>query len=403
MATLPVDVLTKPFSYCLPRHNSIPRKFLFSIGIVISFLWSVVFLLYPAENFTRVISICISAFFICTIFYWFGAWFVFRFRSWGNIVGLFVLVIYGGSLLGIDILIRRIVMQNALLVIVSGILANVAAFIYWGRAGIARRYCGRIWMGAFDAWDKEKLLKYKQTILAEKGDKAHIFVLPKVEKFFINRISQSGENLSRYIWGGLYKSFAVMLSCRNDWIRFIVVLLPILLVFGYMQQGGNIIFLMPAFAAVSLSLHTHSTLLISGGRRERFWTALILGTAAALLITAFVTFVALITSWLEPIMPVLTLKGQQFGFKMLNVNFFFLPLFMIPVALTVGLIFYGKPMIAMIIMMAVFQSVFIFLIIKPGKNQFMPGPTLIIIILLCSWAVFVSVLRYICMKCSLVK
>ena len=33
IAASPIDVLTKPFSYCLPGHRKIPREFLFFVGL----------------------------------------------------------------------------------------------------------------------------------------------------------------------------------------------------------------------------------------------------------------------------------------------------------------------------------------------------------------------------------
>jgi len=402
-AAMQIDVLTKPFSYCLPRHSEIPRKFLFCAGLAASFLLSIIFLRYPAPDFAGRILTCVSVFSVGIIFYWFGAWIVFRFPSWTYSMAFLAWAFVVGPILNVHIILAHIITHNHFAVIASGVLVSLWAWIHWGREGLARQYCGKMWMGTFDMWDREKLHKYQEVRLAEnKKD----LVSPKIETFFISRISDAGENLSRYIWGGLYKSMAVMLSCRscrNSWIGVLIGILLMLLFLGYISVGGNIIFILPVFTILQASLHVHSPLLISGGRRERFWTALALGTAATLLITAFLILMVLVTLCLEQIMPALTLNGRNFNFKAFDISLSFIPLFMIPVAFTLGLIFHKNSMMKIITMMILFQLIFIFLVIKPANKRIVFSGAQIIALLLCGWAIFVSVLRYICMKCSLVK
>ncbi|MGB8226009.1 MAG: hypothetical protein WCE45_03945 [Sedimentisphaerales bacterium] len=294
-----------------------------------------------------------------------------------------------------------IITHYPLPIIIAGSLVNLWAWIHWGREGLARQYCGRMWMGAFDAWDREKLSKYTEARLVEKKKDFPVHILPKIETFFISRISGAGENLSRYIWGGFYKSFAVMFSCLS-WIGVLTGTLLTLLFLGYISPGRNIIFILPVFLVLQANLHVHSPLLISGGRRERFWIALALGTAVTLFITVFVTLAALITLWLEPIMPVLTLNGRHFYFKAIDINLSFMTLFVLPVAFTIGLVFDKKPMMKMIVLMLLFQLI-IFFILTLSDKQIVFTPSQIITSLLCSWAMFTAVSRYICMKCSLVK
>ena len=83
IAHLPIEVLNKPFSYCLPGHRDIPRKFLFYVGLPLSFLWSLSFLFFPDLNFVKTVLSCLSGFSAFTIFYWLGVWLVFRFGTDG--------------------------------------------------------------------------------------------------------------------------------------------------------------------------------------------------------------------------------------------------------------------------------------------------------------------------------
>jgi len=408
IATLPIDVLTKPFSYCLPGHRKIPREFLSFVGLPLSFLWSLSFLFYPDLNIVKTILACLSAFSIFTTFYWLGVWFVFRFRNWGVVFALLPLLALGNMWLNMSVFVDHTIVENSLPMILLGGLVNYLAWRYWGRPNLARRYCGILWIGAFDAWNKEKMSKYKLARLAERDKKkpGSFRISSNVERFFISRIDRAETgSLPQYIWGALYKTFGVMISQqRQDCWRFLMLIPPILCFLCYMPGGGkNIIFLMPGIMVVHVSLWVYSSLLICDGRRQRFWSALTLAVTTGILVTVVVVLLAVATHLLEGIMPQLTVKGHDFAFKALNMKFSLVPLLMIPVTLTMGLIFYKKPMLAMLFVIVLFQILFFLIVFQNLKNCPVPiGSVHVIIAFVCSWAMFVAVLRYVCMKGSLV-
>ncbi|GEM_PF-809469 len=411
IATLPIDVLTKPFSYCLPGHRKIPREFLSFVGLPLSFLWSLSFLFYPDLNIVKTILACLSAFSIFTTFYWLGVWFVFRFRNWGVVFALLPLLALGNMWLNMSVFVKHIeytIVENPLSMILLGILVNFLAWRYWGRSNLARWYCGILWIGAFDAWNIEKMSKFRLARLAERDKKkpGSFRISSGVEGFFVSRISGAETGgIGQYIWGSLYKSFGMTVSQHlQDWMRFWIVILPILCFLCYMPGGGrNFIFLMPGIMVVFINLNVRSSLLISGGRRERFWSALSLAVTTAILGTFFVTFIAVLTMPLELILPELTIKGYTAVFNALSIKLFFLPLLMIPITFAIGLVFHKKPMLAMVFVVVVFQILFFLSIFQNLKNCLVPiGSVHVIIAFVCSWAVFVAVLRYVCMKRSLV-
>ncbi len=408
-SALQVEVLTRPFSWSLPGHARIPVKFLFCIGISVSLFWSVVFLFYPAPTPARLLLSCVSMFFAGTIIYWLGAWVVFRFPNWVTAIVLVPILMLYGRYLDLDTLLARVIVDAWFAVILLGGLVNFLAWRHWSRPGLARRYCGRPWLGAFDAWNKVKISEFQQARLAQKN-KAIPTVLPHVEKFFLNRITdRTGPNTAQYIWGGLYRSFGLITSRKRECIRFWLIMLPTLCFLGYMGPAANIMFIMPGLMVANMSLHVRSTLLISGGRTERFWSALSIAAATTLLATVIVTLMAALTIGLEAIMPELTIKGQSAVYTAMEMKLFFIPLCMMPVTLTIALIFYRYPRLMMGVVMMIFflaMQVSVFLKILPIHPKD-PGPIHIIIIitliLLCCWAIFTAVLRHICMRRCLVR
>ena len=408
-SALQVEVLTRPFSWSLPGHAGIPVKFLFCIGISVSLFWSLVFLFYPAPTLAEHLLSCVSVFFAGTIIYWLGAWVVFRFPNWVTaIVMVPILMVYGGYL-DLDALLERVIVDAWFAVILLGGLVNFLAWRHWSRPHMARRYCGRPWLGAFDAWNKVKISEFQQARLAQKN-KAIPTVLPHVERFFLDRITdRTGPNTAQYIWGGLYRSFGLITSRKKGGVLSWLIMLPLLCFLGYIGPAANFIFLMPGLMVANMSLHVRSTLLVSGGRRERFWSALSVAVVTTLLVTVIVTLMAALTLALQAIMPELTIKGQSAVYTAMEMKLFFIPLCMMPVTLTIALVFYKYPRLMMgVVMLILFfaMQASVFLNIFPVHPK-EPGPIhtiiIIILILLCCWAIFTAVLRHICMRRCLVR
>lgn len=404
VAILPIDVLTKPFSYCLPGHRDIPRKFLFSVGLVLSFLWSLSFLFFPGLNPAKTVLACLSAWATFTMFYWLGAWIVFRFRNSSVVFALFPLLI----LLNMSTPFVDIVVGSPLPVILLGGLVNVLAWQYWGRPDLARRYCSRLWMGTFDAWNPQKIAKFKYARLAEKDRKKPnaMRISPVVEEFFLSRIHRvPAGTLPQYIWGGFYKTFGLMISQqRQNWMRSLLGMLPILCFLCYMPGPGmNMIFFIPGVMVAFMSLNIYSSLLISGSRRERFWSALTLAAATAILITLLVTLLAALSILLGLILPELTIKGYTLVFHPLTMTLFFVPLVLVPFTLTIALLFPGKPLLTVLVAMVPFQILLFLTVFQHQGNRPAPiGSVSAIIMLLGAWALFVTALRHISLRCSLV-
>jgi len=409
ITSLPIEVLTRPFSSCLPGHSKVARKFLFSVGLVLSFLWSLVFLFYPDLDIAATVLVCISAFSVFTVFFWLGAWFVSKCRNWSVIFAVIPLIMLGNQFLNLSTIVVHAIVRGPLPMILLGGVINLLAWNYWGKPDLSRRYCGKLWMGAFDAWNKEKISKFAQARLAKKDKKpGSMWITSGVENFFISRISRAEiGGLPQYLWGAMYKSFGMMISQQRwDWMRFLIIMLPILCFLCYMPGGGkNIIFIMPGLMVAQMSLRVHSSLLICGGRQQRFWSALTLAMATAILVTIAVIILVSVTHLMEGIMPQLTIKGHDFIFAPLDMKFALVPLVMIPITFTIGLIFHKKPLLAFLLAMVIFQVFFAFAVLSSltvANRLIRIEMSHIIVTLPCSWAMFVGLLRYISMRCCLI-
>ena len=287
------------------------------------------------------------------------------------------------------------------------LLAPVANYLAWRgltKPGLARKYCTKLWLGTFDAWNKEKMMQFNQARQAQKKKQMYAED-PLVDSFFLKRITPLGEmGTSNYIWGSLYSFYGLVLSRRKDWLKSPITLVPVICFLGYMD-AGNFLFLMPGIMVTNVNLGTRSSLLISGGRKERFYSTLTLAVAIALSITAIVTLIAAATFPLNAIMPDLTIKGELIPFHTMEPMLFVVPLTMIPITFTIALIFYRYPRLMMALVMLIFvilMQASIFAKLFSVLPQFQ-GPVAIAIFIISCWTIFTAVLYNICKRRCLVR
>jgi len=403
-SALPIEVLTKPFSYCLPGHRKTVRKFILWVGVVINFLGSLLFLMYPGLYSWHLILVVCSAFFASLIFYWLGVGCAFSLKNSVFWIGLLPWAIMAGSFFDLHIVLESAVVRYPIAVVCVGFLSSIMAWIWLGDERLARRYCAVPWLGLFDAWNKDKQQRYRQARMAVKWDKK-LKTSPRLEEFFLARM-QKHDYLStvRYIWGGLYTTFAVAMSRWTSTLSGSFVALLLVCLFCYMDLMAVTfaLFFMPAFMVAHLRLPVYSSMLVVGGRNERFFTVLTLVATSAVLITAVATAIAVLTMPLPAIMPDITLRGTTFTFHAAYLQPFFVPLLMIPIVFTIQLIFLKKPFVTMVTVILLFVLLFTGVSGLKALSTMLNPIFLVVGLLVLSWVIFVTVLYYICMRRCLV-
>jgi len=399
LALLPIEILSKPFSYCLPGHRKVVRNFIFLVAVVFNFLTSLLFLSYPGLNSWQLVLVICSAFSAGLIFYWLGVWLAFSFRNSAAFIGFLPLVIFGSTFFGLYAIIERAIVGNPFVVILVGVLSSCVAWLWLGNAGLARRYCGVPGIGFFDAWNRDKMQKYRQVRMAKKWDKLKKHPSPLVETFFLGRMNRYDYvGTGRYIWGALYTAFGMLVLSWKEVLSILLLALVIVCFVGYMGPGTNILFIMPGLMVAQMRLPVYSSMLISGGRTERYRGAMTLVITAAVLVTVLATLVAALSLPLATIMPDITLRGRTLTFSAMNIELFFIPLLMIPIAFTIQLIYYRRPVVMMVFIMLVFMLLFATSIIWREQLSAVINPMYIVSPVVLSWVLFTLVLRYVCMR-----
>jgi hypothetical protein len=144
-----------------------------------------------------------------------------------------------------------------------------------------------------------------------------------------------------------------------------------------------------------MSLHIRSPLLISGGRRERFYTALVLAVTVNVLVVLLLLLAAPITVLLAPIMP----KIMSSTFHPLNAKLSFITLLAIPLAFIGTHIFPKQTMLSkMVPMIGIMMFFQFFIVMDIAKKPIPMTLSVITTAIVLSWAALILLLKYICSR-----
>ncbi|MBN2138092.1 MAG: hypothetical protein JW720_09810 [Sedimentisphaerales bacterium] len=407
LTTLPqTDVLSKPFSYCLPGHRRVIRKYIFSTALATGLVCSMFFLTYHNLFGRQMPLVLCSAFFAALTFYLAGV--VPALIGMKTGVALFILLpvtVVAGEHYELDIFLERLIVEQIYPTILTGIISGIAMWLWLSRKALARRYCSGSWTGFLDVFNAEKLRRSANAALAARPNK---HPKPWVEKWFLSRMNKydySGPG--RYIWGTLYSTSAPAVS---QWPNLLLLALVVAIMFGYAGgEAGFVFVLLPAMVVLNRHLAPiNSTMLIPPGRRRRFTTALGLAVTDAVMLCIFTLIVSGLSSLLARLVPTFTISGITFTLRAIDPRLALAPLIFLPVTSAVQLYFHKTSMVLMSgVLILLFYLVVIAVIIRQDYLNVLLSSVVVslpaVILLTVSWAIFLLVLRHVCSKQCLIK
>jgi hypothetical protein len=398
---LQIEVLAKPFSYCLPGHRRIVRKWVFPIGVATNALCSMLFLTYPDLSGPQLVLVLCSAFFAGVVFYLVGVVAALGVRNAALVFGLLPVALVAEGLFDLHVLLERIIVAQPHLPISVGILSSVVMWFWLGRQGLARRYCAVPWIGFLDVFNKEKLRRYGNARAGVKWKKLREHPRPWVEKWFLaqmNKYDYGGPG--RYFWGVLYSTSALAVSRWQNCLPLVFVLTTM---FGYMGQAAVFALIMvPAIAAMGRQPPVYSTMLIPGGRRRRFTTTLGLALTDAALLCIGTLIISGLSILLVRFMPTFTVEGKTLGFQPIDPRVAIVPLIFLPFASTMQLVFHGAPFLLFVSLLLPLYAAMFLAFAWREYVEVLVNPLSVVSLLIVSWGVFLLTLRHICSKWCLV-
>lgn len=403
-AVLQIEILTKPMAFCLPGHRQVVRKFVLAVGIAANLAGASLFLWYPGLPFAWRLLVYGSAFSAGLIFYLAGAWLSFRAKQPLAYVGFLALILFGGALLRLHVLLERAVVMHPVAVMGLGLLSAVATWFYLSAPDLARHHCLRLWVGLADVFDREKLRRSQRVRNAAPWAKLKDHPRVWVQDLFIARMTACRPlSRVRFAWGAVYSSFAVPIS---QWSN---TLLPATLMAAFLGYfGSHYLIFMASVPVMTAGMHLshgalYSSMLTAGGRAERFTSTLAIAAAGTGLLTLFLGAVVALSVPLAAIMPDIRCYDLHATYSVISARAFYGPLVLLPVVATIYLVFYRRPVLAMIFLMTLLCGVV--MAENVGRHELksvIDVPIAVTLALFC-WLAFGAVLYALSMRRCLVK
>jgi len=396
------EILTKPFSYCLPGHRKIPRNIVFWVGVVFNGLLSLLFLAYPGlDTISSLIAVC-SAFFMGMTVYALTVWFIFAFRQGQQVFGFLLwMVFFVLSWIEGHVYLERMIIHSPLLVIAFGTFTCAALWKYLSNDDLHRRFCGTLVLGVFGGWDRKKQQQFKEAEAVRRWSRKQEPNSARIENFFLSRMKTcKALSRGRYLWGMLYADWgrwADGLKDPSGW-KFFPLILLLIAFFGYFpHEIADYIFLFPISYTIFLSSRLPSSILLPRGRRDRFSGSIIQSVIFVLVISAMAIVIAMLFVALSSIMPEIPLRTQHLVFHTMNLKLFYVPLLIMPLGLAASIFLTKNTPVMMIPLIAIFVNG------KAILGWLAAQPAIIIIGMLAgSWVVLCLATYYKCMRLCLV-
>lgn len=351
-----MEVLSRPFSFCLPGHRGMVRQLVFLVGVAASAVLAVPFLWYPdlaiaAPAWLAVVFL--SGFSANLVVYLTGVTIAVSVRNAMAVIGLVIFAaVVLSRLEGGAALERAIFYRPGLVTVVAGV-ATAAGWLWLGRPAWFRSRCATPWVGLFDPWDHSKMYKFRHVRADRRLPKASY---PGIDEFFLRTIGRYAESdPRRYVWGVLYTTSSLILP---QWKGLLFVVLMAVVWTGYSPRVAPfVVAIVPLMVAGFINPPLYSKLSVAGGRRERSLATMIQMLALAAVSTLAVGLSVLVLNLVEPFVPRFAVADFELNLQPVDFKVVLLPLMAFPIMGLLRVLFHRNPMWQVSAMMLLFVGV----------------------------------------------
>ena len=384
------EITSKPFSFCLPDYRRALRKFFFLGGVVLGLVFSIPFLRYKGLNifemsFVLIVlySYGIAAFVTGCI----GHFFVKKTIKVVILLLMRIITFFVVFIWGLGIILENPYSHLSFLVLLFSIFVCIQDWRIFEKE-------------TFDRTHAEIIMKLQSR---STGRDRFTTLSYGIESFFISRLRKYKPGaLEQYIWGGIYRTFAIALS---QWKLGVFCIPASIILFGYFNQAfvsGLIFFI--ALSMFIVQLPVYSNMLTAGGRKERFYYAIAVSAATVLTFSLIVAIVCILSGVLAKFAPAITIKSDTISYEVVSFYNVYIILFVVPLAFIVQLFFEINPVLTTTAVIVVTPVAFI-LLFWPGMDLYEElvslHPISRIVWPVCMWMIFLMILWCICMRRAL--
>ena len=389
------DLMNMPFTFCLPGQKDLPVKFLFSIGWIICFIWTMichVICEYNSNN-TALIFLYLPLFSLFTILYWLGVLLgTFMKNRLERIIFAIFLSVFFNLILtntGLSLIDKITTYPFRLILLNAGV--NLAMWWYLNNLSISN-------INHINPKSQQlQIQKNKYNVIGcSYQDNPG-----RIEYWFISRIAGSNQaSLQRYIWSILYDKLWNWFYPVNR-IGFII-----LFIIAVKAPLVTVIIFSCVLLGLMLGIANdiiYTKSYIKTSRKHRFWSVIILSVTAAAAGCLTIISLSSLGALLRNFLPVLQDKWAKICFMHGSVKLCIIILLIIPALTTISLFFYKKPVKFTIFIIGILFLVIFGPAITANTTEPIITTKSILTSLICIWLSFIAILAYITKQCDLIR
>ncbi len=404
-SALQMEILTKSFSFCLPGHRQVARKFIFTIGVVGNMLGCLLFLAYPGVPVGYVPVLLASAFCAGLVFYFAGVLVTIGSGQPLAFMGFTFIVFMGGVVAKLHVLLERAIVEKPLAVILFGLAVAVGMWLYLGAEKLARRNCLRPFLGFGTAFNLEKIQRMQRAngsarYWRQLGDHPR----PWVETWFLNRMNRPRSlSPARYVWGSLYTTCAIGVS-RWKTVLVIAAIMAVFMGYTGATRGytGSAIFIIPVIAVMQIRPSLFSTMPIAGGRDQRFLSTLATSVVSWLCVALVLGLVMLISVLLVMVLPDVYYHGVGFKYQAVGPRILWV-LALMPLLYIIQVLFFRRPAAMILAFVAMISPFMVFNLVERQGGATPLGLEHMAVLTVVLWTLFAGILCHVARRRSLVR
>ncbi len=333
------ELLAMELSFCIPNYQKEIRKSFFVIVIFGALGWSLFNQISRANMIPLNWMSFITELLFLMLVFWAGAFLV------GGKSSLYSFVIVGIVLsltikYGVNPYVSNTTFQ--VITILSGIVVNISVWRNMVSRDLAREFSGIPFFGLGTSNNKRMQNKLKHRMNLGTACKSEILVSPKVEEFFLRKVSDSEYgSIKKSVWGKLYHLYCILKPQYA--VLILIILVTALCLICYLFEADkekklNPVLIIMLFGNLSLIKPMIYTNNIYEGRNQRFTLALVYIFFHYLLITSIIFVGYIFPLIIQEYMPSINILGKHFDFTSLPIEIIFIPIYSLPAAYNLGII-----------------------------------------------------------------
>ncbi|MBN1361357.1 MAG: hypothetical protein JW993_12235 [Sedimentisphaerales bacterium] len=404
------EILSKPFTYCLPGQRPVSRRVIGVAGVTLNLVLSALIVTRGQSATVDAILVMAASFSLGLAIYMVVARSMFTLSD-RILPFLAVQTLFMGLLFAQGRSVGELIYARPELV--TALTLSVCAVVWMDlrRDVWARRFCGQRLqnLGDFSRASIERNQSVRQARATDS------IVPSQVEAAFLARIEASRPlSVARCIWADLYATFGMMFSWWR-WILLIVLPGGLGLAYGTGKMArlvssglpgralgvfSTLLFLMPICLSLvstfQIPLGVFSNMLLSRGRRERLVATISIALALAVLLSGLLGLILVCGRLLHVLAPETFGSFRHVFGPGVTLAFIAMPFAMVPLGLAVRLI---DKYLCVTLIYAFLFCLFV-LIALAGRGFDMLGLPLLVAVTIGSWLAFLLAAHRICTRHS---